>query len=311
MTPESTMPSPPLTRGRDREVWVGVFVLLGSLLLVFAFFVLTSPAALRGRYFLTALVSDAGGMRKGDSVEMRGVVIGRVSSFKILPDGVAVRLEIEGQYQVPSDSSVLLKTNNLLGGTQLDVVPGKSSQAAPHEARLQGRAEQELTSQVQTVAGAASQTLERVQALLSPETVQNVQQSSVELNALLRELSQSAQEQRAQLRDLTKSLSASAAGLERATAGREPKDIVRRLDAVSERLDRASVALERSSVSVQELMARIDRGEGTLGRLSHDETLYRNASQAVKDMSQAAKSFSELAEDVRRQPKKYINLKIF
>lgn len=311
MTPESTLPSTPMTRGRDREVWVGVFVLLGSLLLVLAFFTLTSPATLRGRYFLTALVSDAGGIRKGDPVNMRGVVIGRISSFKILPDGVAVRLEIEGQYVVPSDSHVLLKTNNLLGGTQLDVVPGKSGQAAPHEATLQGKAEQELSSQVQTVASAASQTLERVQALLSPQTVQNVQESSAEMNALLRELSQSVQEQRAQVRDLTKSLSASAAGLERATAGKEPKEIVRRLDAVSERLDRASVSLERSAVSAQELMARIDRGEGTLGRLSHDETLYRDASQAVTDLSRAAKSFSELAEDVRREPKKYINLKIF
>ena len=33
--------------------------------------------------------------------------------------------------------------------------------------------------------------------------------------------------------------------------------------------------------------------------------------QAVADLSRAAKSFSELAEDVRREPKKYINLKIF
>ncbi len=310
MTPESTLPQP-ITRGRNQDVWVGAFVLLGVALLVTGFFILTSPAMLRGRYFITAKVSDAGGIRKGDPIEMRGVVVGRISDFRIQPDGVAVRLEIEGQYVIPSDSQVRLRANNLLGGTQLVVVPGTSAQPARGDAVLPGKAEKQLTSQVQSVAGEASQALERVQALLSTETVQNVQESSAELTGLLRELAASAQEQRAQLRELTRSLTASANGLQRATAGDEPRVIVRRLSATSERLDRASVSLERSALSAQELMARIDRGEGTLGKLSRDEGLYRNAAQAVAEMSRAAKSVSELAEDIRREPKKYINVKVF
>lgn len=310
MTPESTLPQP-VVRGRNQDVWVGIFVLLGVAILVAGFFILTSPAMLRGRYFVTAKVADAGGIRKGDPVEMRGVVVGRVSSFRILPDGVAVRLEIEGQYSIPSDSQIRLRTNNLLGGTQLDIIPGTAPAPAPHEAILPGKAEKQLTAQVQSVTGQASQTLERVQALLSPETVQNVQQSSAELTDLLRELAAAAQEQRAQLGELTRSLSASAAGLQRATAGDEPRVIVQRLGATSERLARASISLERSAQSAQDLLGRIERGEGTLGRLSRDDALYRNAAQAVTDLSRAAKSVSDLAEDIRREPKKYINVKIF
>lgn len=310
MTPESTLPQP-VVRGRNQDVWVGIFVLLGVAILVAGFFILTSPAMLRGRYFVTAKVADAGGIRKGDPVEMRGVVVGRVSNFRILPDGVAVRLEIEGQYSIPSDSQIRLRTNNLLGGTQLDIIPGTSPTPAHHEAILPGKAEKQLTAQVQSVTGQASQTLERVQALLSPETVQNVQQSSAELTDLLRELAAAAQEQRAQLGELTRSLSASAAGLQRATAGDEPRVIVQRLGATSERLARASISLERSAQSAQDLLGRIERGEGTLGRLSRDDALYRNAAQAVTDLSRAAKSVSDLAEDIRREPKKYINVKIF
>lgn len=310
MTPESTLPQP-VVRGRNQDVWVGIFVLLGVAILVAGFFILTSPAMLRGRYFVTAKVADAGGIRKGDPVEMRGVVVGRVSNFRILPDGVAVRLEIEGQYSIPSDSQIRLRTNNLLGGTQLDIIPGTAPAPAPHEAILPGKAEKQLTAQVQSVTGQASQTLERVQALLSPETVQNVQQSSAELTDLLRELAAAAQEQRAQLGELTRSLSASAAGLQRATAGDEPRVIVQRLGATSERLARASISLERSAQSAQDLLGRIERGEGTLGRLSRDDALYRNAAQAVTDLSRAAKSVSDLAEDIRREPKKYINVKIF
>jgi phospholipid/cholesterol/gamma-HCH transport system substrate-binding protein len=48
----------------------------------------------------------------------------------------------------------------------------------------------------------------------------------------------------------------------------------------------------------------VDRGEGTLGKLTKDDKLYNN-------LNEAAVNFSKLAEDIRKQPKKYINLKIF
>ena len=62
--------------------------------------------------------------------------------------------------------------------------------------------------------------------------------------------------------------------------------------------------LDRSSRSLESVMARIDRGEGTLGKLTRDDALYNN-------LNAAAVNLNKLAEDVRAQPRKYINLKIF
>ena len=67
------------------------------------------------------MVADAGGIRRGDPVQMRGVNIGRVTSFRIAPEGVAVNLEIDSQYPIPSDSRVELKRAGLLGGIAADV----------------------------------------------------------------------------------------------------------------------------------------------------------------------------------------------
>ena len=47
---------------------------------------------------------DAGGMRNGDPVQMRGVNIGRVTGFDMVPDGVAVTMEIYNRYFVPEDN---------------------------------------------------------------------------------------------------------------------------------------------------------------------------------------------------------------
>ncbi len=48
---------------------------------------------MRGRYMLVTTVENAGGVRRGDPVEMRGVIIGRINGFEMMADGrVAVRL---------------------------------------------------------------------------------------------------------------------------------------------------------------------------------------------------------------------------
>ena len=40
------------------------------------------------------MVPDAGGVRRGDPVQMRGVNIGRVVGFGMVPEGVEIRLEL-------------------------------------------------------------------------------------------------------------------------------------------------------------------------------------------------------------------------
>src|SRR3972149_4048993 len=65
--------------------------------------------------------------RRGDPGQMRGVNIGRVLRFQIGKEGsVAVQLEIEGEYGVPADSHVELKSSGILGGMVAEVVPGTS-----------------------------------------------------------------------------------------------------------------------------------------------------------------------------------------
>ena len=62
--------------------------------------------------------------------------------------------------------------------------------------------------------------------------------------------------------------------------------------------------LDKAAVSLRTLLERIDRGEGTLGKLATDDALYVNANRA-------AESLASLLDDVRANPNKYINVSIF
>jgi phospholipid/cholesterol/gamma-HCH transport system substrate-binding protein len=304
-------PLSPARKGHRQELLAGALVLGGVLAILVALFTLTDASLFRGRYLLTTRVPDAGGIRKGDPVQMRGVNIGRVTGFSIERDGVEIRLELEGEFRVPADSRMELKSGGLLGGTVAEVVPGQSPQMLEDGGSLPGKSGMAALDGVEQLTDRAEEALSQVQAMVSPETARHVATSSAELERLLRGLSGAAVEQRRELAALTKSLRRSAAGVEGAVAGPELARAVKRLDALAARMDAVSASLERSSGSLEVVMGRIERGEGTLGRLSKDETLYLSLNAAATNVAKAGREVGALSEDLRLHPERYVKLSFF
>jgi phospholipid/cholesterol/gamma-HCH transport system substrate-binding protein len=304
-------PLSPARKGHRQELLAGALVLGGVLAILVALFTLTDASLFRGRYVLTTRVPDAGGIRKGDPVQMRGVNIGRVTGFSIERDGVEIRLELEGEFRVPADSRMELKSGGLLGGTVAEVVPGQSTEMLEDGGSLPGKSGMAALDGVEQLTNRAEAALSQVQAMVSPETARHVATSSAELERLLKELSGAAVEQRRELAALTKSLRRSAAGVEGAVAGPELARAVKRLDALAARMDAVSASLERSSGSLEVVMGRIERGEGTLGRLSKDDTLYLSLNAAATNVAKAGREVGALSEDLRLHPERYVKLSFF
>ena len=309
MSQEKSLPVLPPSRARDRQLWVGVFVILGMAAILVAFFTLTDAALFRGRYKIQTIVKDAGGIRRGDPVQMRGVNIGRVTSFKIVPEGVAVTLELEGEYLVPTDSQVELRSSGLLGGMVANVVPGVSENDVSWGDTLPGTIGKGVFDQIDQLQTQADQALIRVQRLLDEQTIQNVHEGGDDLRKLLRQLNEVTTQQRGELAAITGSLRRSAEGLEK--TGPQFNRVVQRIDALTEKLDSTAATLDRSSRSAESILARMDRGEGTLGKLSTDTALYDRAVDAATGMKKAAEELSGLAADIRTNPKKFVHLSIF
>jgi len=301
----------PRTQGRYQEARVGAFAILGVLAVWFALMTLTSPALFRGRYILRTSVPNAAGIRKGDPVRMRGVNIGRVIGFGIGSKGVELRLEIEKEFQVPSDSRVELGASGLLAGMVADLVPGGSPRMAKWGDELPGSNGPGMFDTVENLAGEADKATVRLQKLLSDDTIRNVGDSSGQMSKLLHQLSGAVADQRGELQGLSTSLRKSAQGMERVTTGPELERVVKQMDDLTRRMDGVVTSIDRSATSLDAILARADHGEGTLGKLSRDGALYDRASQAATDFDKAAVELQKLVEDIRRQPKKYINLKVF
>jgi len=288
-----------------REARVGLFVLVGIVASLAVLFLTTDPGTFRGRYRITATLDDAGGVRAGDPVQMRGVNIGRVRDFAMDDQDVTIILEIEGEWQVPADSRVRIAGTGLIGGRTLEVLPGESEEALPPGGNLTGESSADITSTLSELGGEASTTLERVQALLSEPFVNSMEGSAEELNALLSELSELTREQQDEVARLLATLNRTAEGLESASgAGPDLARAVARADSALARLNRTGATLDDAAGSLRGLLAGLERGEGTLGQLARNDSLYQNLNRAVE-------SLALLLADVRENPGRYVRLELF
>jgi phospholipid/cholesterol/gamma-HCH transport system substrate-binding protein len=110
------------------DVWVGLFVLLGVLSLLFLALQVGNMATLSfsKTYTVTGKFDNIGSLKPQAAVKSAGVVVGRVGtiSFDDKTFQAMVRLEMNPAYKFPKDSSLKILTAGLLGEQYVGIEAG-------------------------------------------------------------------------------------------------------------------------------------------------------------------------------------------
>ena len=110
------------------DLWVGLFVMLGTVALVFLALQSANLLSLnfQSGYTITARFDNIGGLKPKAAVRSAGVVVGRVQSitFDDKTYQARVTLDMENRYAFPKDSSLKILTSGLLGDQYIGIEPG-------------------------------------------------------------------------------------------------------------------------------------------------------------------------------------------
>ncbi len=110
------------------DVWVGLFVLLGALALVFLAMKAGNLASFtfENTYQVSARFDNVGGLKPRAPVKSAGVVVGRVAEIRFDNQTflATVVLDMDQRYQFPKDSSAKILTSGLLGEQYIGLEPG-------------------------------------------------------------------------------------------------------------------------------------------------------------------------------------------
>jgi phospholipid/cholesterol/gamma-HCH transport system substrate-binding protein len=113
---------------KSLDVWVGLFVLLGAIAIMFLALKVGNLGAMSfgAGYTLVARFDNIGGLKPRAPVKSAGVVVGRVESigFDDKTFQASVVLRMNGDVHFPKDSSAKILTSGLLGEQYIGLEPG-------------------------------------------------------------------------------------------------------------------------------------------------------------------------------------------
>jgi len=232
---------------------------------------------------------DVAGLDDKSAVRIAGVRVGRIDGIRLLPDGTAVaKLLLESDVELREGSYGQVKNLGLLGDKYVDLFPGSpGGTRLPDGTRIPGsvpvefdqltKLAQDIGKDVKDLTGALSSSLggQAGEARIN-RIVDNVGALAEELRALVEANRANVDVTVANLKEFSSSIRETLARLDR-ILDENRSGVKGSVDNIEE----LSGKLKTSADNISSITEKIDRGEGTIGKLVNDETSHRNLNEAL------------------------------
>ncbi len=280
-----------------QEVGVGALVLVGFAVFIALLFWLTDRRVGAQGVRVTVVFSNVAGLDQGDPVMVSGVKVGRVEGVRLQRGGkVEVVLNVARDQRPRIDASAAIAALDFLGSKFIRYSPGIREEPLPNDRPLIGTQEQELTDMASGVANRANELLGNANTFVSPQLSQDLHNTLVATQRAMNLLSDAPEGPF--VKQTTRTLQATERVMQRVDS-MLGSSTGKHLDSLSANLATLTNHLGSATVAIDTLLRRMNRGEGTLGKLASDSTLYRD----LHDLSVA---LTALMTDLREHPDKYM-----
>jgi phospholipid/cholesterol/gamma-HCH transport system substrate-binding protein len=280
-----------------QEVGVGAFVLLGFAVFVALLLWLTGRSVGGEGARIPVVFTNVAGLKNGDPVMVSGVRVGRVEGVHLERTGkVIVTLSVSPDVRPKVDATAAIAALDLLGAKFIDYAPGVRPEALPRDQPLLGTQKQELVDMASGVANRANELLGNANSFVSPQLSQDLHNTLVAVQRAMNLLTEAPDGPF--LKQTTRTLAATERVMQRVDS-LLGSSTGRHLDSLSANLATLTNHLGSATVAIDTLLRRMNRGEGTLGKLASDSTLYT-------DLHNLSTALTALLTDLKEHPDKYM-----
>lgn len=295
---------------RAMEVRVGLTVLTALAILIVSIGWLSSYAKAHLMRTWHVRFPSAGGLGEGDEVMVNGIRKGSVKSMRLVGDHVIVDLGLANELILTRDCTVSIRNVGLMGEKVIGVdmrttgVPWSTRDTIPggYEAGM---------AEVMAEAGNLVSTVRHIVVALDSVSGSLVADGGLndvmqEFRQTSRQLRMAVEENRAQFKSTLANFSESSETVKGLTREREVqlRETLDHFASAARNIDALSTKLDSLRMAAQNVAGKLDRGEGSLGRLVHDEKLY-------SDLNSSVKQLQALIADMQKNPRKYFKFSVF
>ncbi len=295
------------------ELKVGLALVLSALIFYIGFRYLEDLPFFKGTTEFFTTFDDAGGLVSGNAVRINGVVVGAVDEVRLPPgdNRARVRFHLDRDIVLPHGSTTSIGGVGALGVVRMTITLGADTTSYQEGATIPRREETgmgaltdvlgaPLANQIDSMLTGATATLGAARTLMAGsqdelrQTLVAVQGSAVALNSLLRSEQDRLSGVLDGVAELTDNLNAFTG-----ENGDSLRTITQRLSQSLNRLDRMLASLESSTAGINTIIGKIEQGEGTLGLLINDPSLYHQLDSTLTTLNRILLDFEQ-------NPKRYL-----
>lgn len=252
---------------------------------------------------------DVTGLMESARVKMRGVEVGNVRSITLLDNNVEVELSVDAKYadMIPANSVAEIASSGLMGGMEIYIIQGDSEEIMPDGATFEGRVRPDMIGSLADKGGelleGLNNTVDNLNTLLDDngegigQLIANLESMTSTINGVLASSSDDIEGALSDLHAFTTTLTENSARIEAMIAN---------LETFSGDLADADLVNQLSATvdSLNAVLASVDGGNGSVGKLLNDAELYNS-------LTTASDNLGLLLEDVKAHPMRYVNISVF
>lgn len=304
-----------------KETKIGLLAAVAIAILIIGYNFLKGNNVFSPSQEFYAIYDRVDGLTESKPIFVNGFQIGRVARLELLPGKhIRATFEVNNDIPIPKNTIAEIQSTDLLGSKAIYFVMGNSDEMAADGDTLASNVEKSLAESVNPVKDKAVVMLDKIDsiltalnAIMNPEFQKNINQSLVSINNTLQTLESTSRKvdnivgsgaQR--LQNILANVESISANLK--NNNQQIGDILTNIENVTDQVARGNLeeTLQNANQATIELAAMMDKissGEGSLGALLNDDSLYNNLNKSAEDLD-------KLMIDLRENPGRYVQFSL-
>jgi len=313
---------------RYKPVLIGFTFILALVLIIWGYNFLKGKDIFKKQMIFYAKYDEVSGLEVANPVLINGYRVGQVNQLYFHPDmsgDIMVVLMLDKKFPIPKNSYARIISADIMGSKAVDLDLGDALELAKSGdtlfASLESSLKEEVNAQVQPIKRKAENLLSSIDSLVvAIQTVFNesavdnltssfndIRQTFANLKSTTSNIDTLVDQEGNRISSILENIDSLSFTL------RENREniakIIANFETISDSLSQADIpgTFTRANKSLDNLdaiLAKINKGEGTLGMLLHNDTLYM-------EINRSAEELNKLLEDIRLNPKRYVKFSLF
>jgi len=313
----------------SKEFKIGLVVICAVAAFIWGLNFLKGSNLFSHKYVFYAVYPKIDNIIPATPLLISGYKIGQVSQISLIGSGnkkrVLIKFLLTENVEIPKNSIARAISSDLLGSKAIEIILGDNPQYVKSGDTLVAETEQGLKesfnkqiapiqAKAEKLIGSIDSVMSVVNSVLNVKTLKNIDESFEGVRKAILSLEQTAYKMDDLIGSEKVKISSVLSNLNQITSnlsknGQKIDNVISNISNMTDSLAKAQIkdAIANADKSMKELnilLSKINEGQGTLGKLAKNDSLYNNLNKSSEDLD-------KLLKDLRINPERYIHFSVF